>query len=167
MQPMPDLLPHLSARITVRGRRGIFTISYLSHCPEVLYILPPPTREDSLAVYMHCCSSQKDQRWWSNPGDNTVKWVSSLRQSETLLWSSGYPEGHQEAKSFLRRLLRRSAVCTSSLVHWLWWPWTSSPFLTSSSHKIVHALLWFTTWQNTAFKDMDRQSGAKVLKNTI
>lgn len=35
MQPVQDLLPHLSARITVRGRRVIFTIYFLSHCPEV------------------------------------------------------------------------------------------------------------------------------------
>lgn len=64
------LLPYQSAKITVRGGRDciVFTIYYLSHCPEVLYILPHPSREGGMAIYMHCCSSRfmvlaKDERW--------------------------------------------------------------------------------------------------------
>lgn len=115
MQPVQDLLPHLSARITVRGRRGIFTIYYLSYCPEVLYLLPPPTRWGFLAVHLHCCTSQKDEGWWNNPGDSTVKWVCSLRWSKTVLWSSGYPGGHREAKSFLRKRLFSKEVLLAHL----------------------------------------------------
>lgn len=115
MQPVQDLLPHLSARITVTGRRGIFTIYYLSYCPEVLYVLPPPTRGGFLAVHMHCGTSQKDEGWWSNPGDSMVKWVGSLRWS--VLHSSGYPGGHQEAKSFLRKWLFSREVLLAHLPH--------------------------------------------------